>query len=60
MHFLVGHREVQDLFVDPFGGGILLTERECAALLKGRRPRTGSSGTGATWLPSLTVSSSRE
>lgn len=35
MHFLVGHREVQDLFVDPFGGGILLTERECAALLKG-------------------------
>ena len=29
-HFMVRHRDVDDLFVDPFNGGILLTEAECA------------------------------
>ena len=29
-HFIVRHRDVEDLFVDPFHGGILLTEEECA------------------------------
>ena len=29
-HFLVRHGEVDDLFVDPFNGGILLSEQECA------------------------------
>lgn len=29
-HFLVRHRDVQDLFIDPFLGGILLSEDECA------------------------------
>ena len=29
-HFVVRHRDVEDLFVDPFHGGILLTEEECA------------------------------
>ena len=29
-HFIVSHRGVEDLFVDPFHGGILLTEQECA------------------------------
>ena len=29
-HFMVRHRGVDDLFVDPFHGGILLTEQECA------------------------------
>ena len=29
-HFMVSHRDVDDLFVDPFNGGILLTEEECA------------------------------
>ena len=29
-HFMVRHRDVDDLFVDPFHGGILLTEEECA------------------------------
>ena len=29
-HFMVRHRDVEDLFVDPFHGGILLTEEECA------------------------------
>jgi regulator of sirC expression with transglutaminase-like and TPR domain len=29
-HFLVRHRDVRDLFVDPFYGGILLSEEECA------------------------------
>ena len=29
-HFIVRHRDVDDLFVDPFHGGILLTEEECA------------------------------
>ena len=30
MHFLVRHPDVNDLFVDPFSGGILLSEKECA------------------------------
>ena len=29
-HFLVKHLEVADLFIDPFHGGILLSEEECA------------------------------
>ena len=29
-HFMVRHAGVDDLFVDPFRGGILLTEQECA------------------------------
>ncbi len=29
-HFMVRHRDVEDLIVDPFHGGILLTEQECA------------------------------
>ena len=33
-HFMVGHRDVDDLFVDPFRGGILLTEQECADRLR--------------------------
>ena len=28
-HFLVGHRDITGLFVDPFNGGILLNEAEC-------------------------------
>lgn len=30
-HFLVGHREVPDLYVDTFHGGTLLTAEECRA-----------------------------
>jgi len=33
-HFLVRHREVADLFIDPFHGGILLSKDECAARLR--------------------------
>ena len=33
-HFLVRHREVADLFVDPFSGGILLSVEECAERLR--------------------------
>ena len=29
-HLVVAHRELEGLFVDPFNGGILLTEEECA------------------------------
>ena len=29
-HLVVGHRELDGHFVDPFNGGILLTEQECA------------------------------
>ena len=29
-HFIVRHRDLEDLLVDPFHGGILLTEKECA------------------------------
>ena len=32
-HFLVRHREVEDLYIDPFYGGILLSEEECAERL---------------------------
>ena len=28
-HFLVRHRDLYDLFIDPFHGGILLSEQEC-------------------------------
>lgn len=33
-HFLVRHRDVEDLFIDPFFGGILLSEDECAERLE--------------------------
>ena len=33
-HFLVRHREAADLFIDPFHGGILLSEEECAHRLR--------------------------
>ena len=33
-HFIVRHRDVEDLFVDPFHGGILLTPEECADRMK--------------------------
>ena len=29
-HFLIKHRDVDDLFIDPFQGGIMLSEEECA------------------------------
>lgn len=35
-HFLVRHREVDDLFIDPFHGGILLSENECRELVAER------------------------
>ena len=35
-HFLVRHVEVEDLFVDPFHGGIMLSEDECQQRLKER------------------------
>ena len=33
-HFLVRHRDVPDLLIDPFNGGILLSEDECAQRFK--------------------------
>ncbi len=33
-HFLVRHREIEELFIDPFYGGILLSEEECAQRLR--------------------------
>jgi regulator of sirC expression with transglutaminase-like and TPR domain len=33
-HFLVRHRDVTDLFVDPFHGGILLSKTECRERLR--------------------------
>ncbi|MCH8205778.1 MAG: transglutaminase family protein [Chloroflexi bacterium] len=33
-HFLVRHRDLDDLFIDPFHGGILLSERECQERLQ--------------------------
>lgn len=33
-HFLVRHREIDDLFVDPFNGGILLSAKECEKRLR--------------------------
>jgi len=33
-HFMVRHRDVPDLLIDPFNRGILLTEDECAQRLK--------------------------
>ena len=32
-HFMVRHREVGDLFIDPFHGGLLLSEEECSQRL---------------------------
>ena len=36
--FLVRHAEIDDLFVDPFHGGILLSETECRGILEGYMP----------------------
>lgn len=33
-HFIVRHKDESDVFVDPFHGGILLSESECAERLK--------------------------
>ena len=33
-HFLLRHREAEDLFIDPFFRGILLSEEECAARMR--------------------------
>ncbi|PKB84036.1 MAG: hypothetical protein BZY88_00980 [SAR202 cluster bacterium Io17-Chloro-G9] len=46
-HFLVRHREQDDLFLDPFYKGILLSEEECAQRLKALVE------TGFAWDPSL-------
>ncbi len=46
-HFLVRHREVRDLFVDPFHGGILLSEDECKERLVERMPDS------FTWDPNM-------
>ena len=35
-HFLVRHRDVEDIYVDPFHGGILLSSDECRQLLDER------------------------
>ena len=32
-HFLARHQDLDDLFIDPFNGGVLLSETECAARL---------------------------
>ena len=41
-HFIVRHRDEPDVFVDPFHGGILLSEDECAERLKaGNAGRAG-------------------
>jgi regulator of sirC expression with transglutaminase-like and TPR domain len=32
-HFLIRHRNAEDLFIDPFYGGVLLSEEECAQRL---------------------------
>ena len=32
-HFMVRHRDVEDLFIDPFHGGLLLSEEECSQRL---------------------------
>lgn len=42
-HFLVRHRDVEDLIVDPFHAGILLSQRECADRLR------QSVGEGTAW-----------
>ncbi len=46
-HFLVGHVDVEDLFVDAFNGGILLSEEECARRLQ------QSTGRTTQWDPAL-------
>ena len=46
-HFLVRHADVQDLYVDAFHGGIMLSEQECAQRLQ------ESTGTAVPWSPSL-------
>ena len=44
-HFLVSHHGVDDLYIDPFHGGILLTQNECA-----ERVRQVTQG-GVAWDP---------
>jgi regulator of sirC expression with transglutaminase-like and TPR domain len=33
-HFLVRHRDIEDLYIDPFNGGILLSQAECYERLR--------------------------
>ena len=35
-HFLIRHREIENLYIDAFGGGILLSEDECRDILADR------------------------
>ena len=35
-HFLIRHREIEDLYIDAFSGGILLSEDECMDILRDR------------------------
>ena len=35
-HFLVRHRDIENLYIDAFGGGILLSEDECRRMLADR------------------------
>ncbi|MXY20043.1 MAG: tetratricopeptide repeat protein [Dehalococcoidia bacterium] len=35
-HFLVRHREIENLYIDTFNGGILLSEEECREILSDR------------------------
>ncbi len=35
-HFLVRHREIENLYIDTFSGGILLSEEECRDILRDR------------------------
>lgn len=35
-HFLVRHREIENLYIDAFSGGILLSEEECRNILSDR------------------------
>jgi regulator of sirC expression with transglutaminase-like and TPR domain len=35
-HFLVRHREIENLYIDAFNGGILLSEEECREILSDR------------------------
>ena len=37
-HFLLRHRDDESLFIDPFHGGILLSEEECAQRMKQATP----------------------
>ena len=44
-HFIVGHRDVKDVYIDPFQGGILLSLQECIERFR------GVAGSRAAWDP---------